>query len=223
MNEPERLHLILIGPPGAGKSTVAGLLVQRMPLAIIATGQLLRHEIATYTPIGRAVKPLLDQGHFAPDTMMDRLMRQWLHEVPANQGVILDGYPRNPKQAVALDGMLADKRRPLSAAIVLTLDDVEAVRRLGGRRICRWAGEPFTLHTSDARAMARCAELGGVLETRDDDRPEIIQERMRVYEQETAPLIAFYAEQGMLAHVEAKGSPEEVTAGVLAAVREHAG
>ncbi len=223
MNEPKRLHLILIGPPGAGKSTVAELLIQHIPLTIIATGQLLRHEIATGTPIGRAVKPLLDQGHFAPDTMMDRLMRQWLHEVPADRGFILDGYPRNPKQAVALDGMLADKRRPLSAAIVLTLDDAEVIRRLSGRRICRWAGEPFTLHTSDAGAIARCAELGGVLETRDDDHPAIIQERLRVYEQATAPLIAFYAKQNMLARVEANGAPETVVAGVLAAVRTHIG
>lgn len=219
----ERLHLVLMGPPGAGKSTVAGLLVQRLPIDVIATGQRLRREIAAGTPIGRAIAPLLDQGHFAPDTLMDRLMRQWLGEVPSDRGFLLDGYPRNPEQAIALEAMLADRRRPLSAAVALQLDDSEAVRRLSGRRSCHWRGEPFTLHVSDAAAVARCAELGGVLEARDDDRPEIIRERLRVYERETAPLIAFYERSGLLARVDARGTPEQVTDRVLAAVRAPAG
>lgn len=214
----ERLHLILIGPPGAGKSTVAGLLVQRAPLTVIATGQRLRQEIAAGTPIGRKIEPLIEQGHFAPDTLIDRLMRQWLREIPTDNGFLLDGYPRNPDQATALEGMLADRRRPLSAAIALELDDDEAMRRLGGRRICRWGGEPFTLHISDAAAVARCAELGGRLETRDDDVPEVIQERLRVYERETEPLLAFYEGRGMLVRVDARGEPAAVAARVLAAV-----
>ena len=215
----ERLHLILIGPPGAGKSTVAGPLVRRAPLTVIATGQRLRQEIAAGTPVGRTISPLLEQGHFAPDTLMDRLMRQWLREVPADHGFLLDGYPRNPEQAIALEGMLADRRRPLTAAIALELDEAEAVRRLGGRRICRWAGEPFTLHLSDEAAVARCAALGGVLETRDDDRPEVIAERLRVYERETEPLINFYDQRGLLHRVDATGSPEQVTERILAQVR----
>lgn len=215
--------MVLIGPPGAGKSTVATLLVNQVPLTVIATGQRLRQEIAANSPIGRKIGPLLEQGHFAPDTLMDRLMRQWLREIPAEHGFLLDGYPRNPDQALALEGMLADRRRPLHAAIALELDDEEAVRRLGGRRICRWEGEPFTLHLSDEAAVARCAALGGTLETRDDDRPEIIQERLRVYERETEPLIAFYAERQLLARVDARGTPEQVAALVLAAVGSRVG
>lgn len=216
----DRLHLILIGPPGAGKSTVAKILETRAPLTVIATGQRLRQEIAAGTPIGKTIEHLLDQGHFAPDTLMDRLMRQWLREVPAESGFILDGYPRNPEQALALEGMLADRRRPLSAAIALELDDDEAVRRLGGRRSCRWAGEPFTLHITDEGAVARCRELGGVLETRDDDKPEVIQERLRVYARETEPVISFYAARGLLAPVDARGAAEEVAERVLDAARQ---
>lgn len=216
MSEP--LHLILIGPPGAGKSTLAALLVRRAPLVTIATGERLRQEIAAASPIGRTIGPLLEQGHFAPDTLMDRLMRQWLREVPPGYGFLLDGYPRNPEQAVALEAMLADRRRPLSAAVALELADDEAVRRLGGRRICRCGEQTFTLHMSDAAAVARCAAMGGVLETRDDDQPAIIQERLRVYERETEPLLAFYGARGLLVRVDAMGAPEQVAARVLAAV-----
>lgn len=216
MTPERRLHLILIGPPGSGKSTVADLLVRQARLTVIATGQQLRQEIAAGSPIGRQIGPLLEQGHFAPDRLMDRLMRQWLREVPADHGFILDGYPRNPEQALALEAMLADRRRPLSAVIALDLDEAEAVRRLSGRRICRGAGEPFTLHIGDAAAVARCAELGGRLEQRDDDQPDVIAERLRVYARETEPVLDFYADAGLLTRIDATNGSAAVAARVLA-------
>lgn len=210
-----RLHIVLIGPPGAGKSTIAGLLARRIPLDVVATGQRLRQEIAAGSPLGRQIEPLLEQGHFAPDALMDRLMREWLATIPTDRGFLLDGYPRSPHQAVALEAMLADLRRPLTCAIALELSDAEAVRRLSGRRICRGGGEPFTLHLDDAAAVARCQERGGTLEQRDDDRPDVIQERLRVYARETEPLLGFYEARGYLRRVDAAGTPEEVAARVL--------
>jgi adenylate kinase len=213
-----RIHMVLIGPPGAGKSTLATLLKQQIPLDVIATGQRLRQEIAAATPIGRQVGQLVDQGHFAPDALMDRLMREWLDTVPAERGFILDGYPRSPHQGMALEAMLADMRRPLSCVVALSLDDQEAIRRLSGRRICRGGGEPFTLHLEDLEAVARCTARGGVLEQREDDKPEVITERLRVYESETEPLLTFYEQRGLLCRVDASGSPATVAARVLAAI-----
>jgi adenylate kinase len=211
-------HLVLIGPPGAGKSTISDLLVGHLPLAVIATGKRLREEIAAGTAIGREIGPILEQGHFAPDSLMDRLMREWLGRIPAGQGFLLDGFPRTVPQARALEDMLADLGRPLDAVVALELGDDEAVRRLGGRRICMGGGEPFTLHIDDAEALARCAARGGSLTRRDDDAPDVILERLRVYADETEPLIAFYRQRGLLTSVDAGGTPAEVTARVLAAI-----
>ncbi|NJN18613.1 MAG: nucleoside monophosphate kinase [Oscillochloris sp.] len=209
------LNIVFIGPPGSGKSTIAANLVERIPLTVIASGQRLRTEIAAGSPIGREIGPLLDQGHFAPDRLMDRLMRNWLSEVPDENGVLLDGYPRSPKQALALTGILADLRRPLNAVIALELNADEAIRRLSGRRICVGGGDKFTLHIDDDEAVARCKASGGTLAQRDDDKPEVIKERMRVYSVETEPVLDFYAESKLLHHIDANGSPDEVTKRVL--------
>ncbi|MEI8308884.1 MAG: nucleoside monophosphate kinase [Chloroflexales bacterium] len=211
-------HLILIGPPGAGKSTISDLLIARIPMAVIATGQRLRQEIAAHSLIGREIGPLMEQGHFASDTLMAQLMRGWFAEVPVGQGFLLDGFPRTVPQALALEEMLADIRRPLDAVVSLELSADEAVRRLSGRRICVGGGESFTLHIDDDAAVARCHTRGGQLTHRDDDIPEVILERLRVYEHETTPLIDFYRQRGILTTINAHGPAAEVAARVLAAI-----
>jgi adenylate kinase len=211
-------HLVLIGPPGAGKSTISELLIRRLPLTVIATGKRLRQEIAAQTPIGREIGPLLEQGHFAPDPLIDRLMRTWLASVPPGQGFLLDGFPRNVPQALALEGMLADLSLRLDGVIALELGEAEALRRLSGRRICRSGGEDVTLHIDDQAAVERCVSSGGQLTIRDDDQPDVIAERLRVYAQATAPLVAFFHERGLLLSVDAHGDPQTVAERVLARI-----
>jgi adenylate kinase len=212
------LNVVLLGPPGAGKSTIAEALIRERGLVSIATGQRLRAEIRARTAIGRAVQRYLDQGELAPDSLMDRLMRASLETLDPEQGFLLDGYPRTLRQARGLNGMLADYRRELHAVVALEVSDEEVVRRLSGRRICEGAGEPFPVHIDDLASILRCQERGGRLVDRDDDRPEVVRQRLSVYHEQTQPLLDFYAGEGLLRRVDATGAPAEVARGALAAL-----
>jgi len=212
------LNIVLLGPPGSGKSTIAEAIVREHRLVVIATGQRLRAEIQSRSALGRAVKPYLDKGDLAPDSLMDRLLRTSLEGLDQRQGFLLDGYPRTLHQARGLDGMLADFERQLHAVIALDVGDEEVVRRLSGRRICEGAGEPFPVHIDDLSSVIRCQERGGHLVARDDDQPEIVRQRLVVYHQQTQPLLEFYQKTNRLHRVDARGTPAEVARRAIAAI-----
>jgi adenylate kinase len=214
------LNIVLLGPPGAGKSTIAEELVHQLPLVPISTGALLRAEIGARTRIGREVAPLLERGDLAPDSLMDRVLRTRLETLTPEEGILLDGYPRTMRQALGLAAMLADYDRILHMVIAIEVSDEEVVRRLGGRRICEGAGEPFPVHIDDLASIIRCRERGGRLVQRDDDRPEIVRQRLIAYHQQTAPLIAYYAGQGLLQRIDGAGAPADVARRTLAVIGE---
>ncbi|HNP69730.1 MAG TPA: nucleoside monophosphate kinase [Kouleothrix sp.] len=220
MTQPpdQPLNLVLVGPPGSGKSTIAEALVHAYTLVSISTGQRLRAEIQARSAIGREVVPYLDRGNLAPDSLMDRLMRGTLERLEPSQGFLLDGYPRTLRQARGLVGMLADFKRELHAVLALGVNDEEVVRRLSGRRICEGAGEPFPVHIDDLSSVMRCQERGGRLVERDDDRPEVVRQRLAVYHEQTQPLLEFYSAAGLLRRIDAQGTPAEVARRALAAL-----
>ena len=215
------LNLVFFGPPGAGKSTQADLLMRRRNMVAVSTGQKLRDTIAAGTSLGHEVEAIIAEGKLIADELMNRLLREWINAIPADHGLILDGYPRTVQQAAFLDQLLAELQRPLDAAIALVLSDEEAVHRLSGRRICRIAGQPDTiLHLEQQEAVDACLAAGGTLVERPDDTADAIVQRLQEYNAKTEPLLRWYADQHQLKLVHADGDPATVSAAIFAQVEQ---
>ena len=205
-------NLVLLGPPGAGKGTQAKELSARLGVPHISTGDMLREAVREGTELGLQAKAVMDRGNLVPDELLTGLVRERISKPDCAGGFILDGYPRNLAQAATLDGLLLALGKGPVAALELDVPDEALVARLGARRSCPGCGMVYNLASSRPAKEGVCDRCQGGLILRDDDRPETIRERLRVYHEKTAPLTAWYGEKDAIRQVPGTGSPADVLA-----------
>jgi len=214
----------LLGPPGAGKGTQAEGLVERYGVVHVSTGDMLRAAVAQSTELGLQAKKYMDAGDLVPDELVIGIVRERLAEDDIQSGgVLLDGFPRTLPQAEALAKVLDELEMQTPLVINLEVDDEEVVRRLSTRRMCRQCGAIYNLDRDGLDVGDKCPKCGGEIYQRDDDKPEAIRERLRVYYEQTAPLIDYYKQRGMLLAVRSEGTVEEVTQRLMKALSERLG
>jgi adenylate kinase len=199
------MKLIFLGPPGAGKGTLAAKAVDMLKLPHISTGVIFRSAIAAKSPLGLKVKAIIDAGKLVDDETTIELVKERLAQEDAQKGYILDGFPRTIPQAEALA-----KFSVVDKVVNFDLPDSQILERLGGRRVCRKCGHNFHMVFDKPKTEGVCDHCGGEVYTRDDDKAEAIQKRLEVYRAQTAPLIDFYRKKGIMADVDARPAVDQV-------------
>jgi adenylate kinase len=215
------MRIVLLGAPGSGKGTQAKRLVERHGIPQISTGDLLRAQRASGTPLGQRAQAAMDAGKLVDDEIVLGMVRERLAEGDTQNGFILDGFPRNLAQAQALDAILGELRKPLDVVVQLEVDYEELTRRIAGRRTCPDCSRVINLFTSPPEAQTEtCAKTGAPHQfyQRPDDEEATVKERLRVYDEQTKPLIAFYEDHGLLEVIDGEGELDEVTARLEEAV-----
>lgn len=213
------MKLILIGAPGSGKGTQAKYLTEKYHIPQIATGDLLRAAVAAQTPLGRQAKAIMDAGQLVPNDIVIGMIRERIARPDADQGFILDGFPRNIAQAEALDDILDKLGKPIDAVLQFDVDAEMLIQRMIGRLTCISCGALFNLFTQPPAIDDKCDECGGSLHHRNDDSEEVIERRLQVFETLTQPLSDYYKHKGVLHILEAHGDVGEVTKRVKSALR----
>jgi len=213
------VRVVLVGPPGAGKGTQAQFIAAHFSIPKISTGDIFRANVSQGTELGMAAKRYMDAGDLVPDEVTIAMVRDRLADDDATDGFLLDGFPRNVPQAERLDAMLAELGTKLDVVLELVVDDQEVIRRLSGRRTCRMCGHIWHVDFEPPDKEGICDICGGELFQRDDDLPATIRHRLEVYAEQTAPLIAFYADRGILIGIDATGLVEDITDRAIDALR----
>ena len=205
------MRCVLVGPPGAGKGTQAQFLAAHYSIPHISTGDIFRANLKAGTDLGNQAKRFMDRGELVPDSVTNEMVKDRLTHDDVANGFLLDGFPRNVAQAEVLRGILADKKTPLHAVLEFSLANEEIVARLSSRRTCRDCGAPSV-------GVDKCPTCGGDVYQREDDKAEVIARRLEVYAEQTAPIISFYRNEGILISVSAVGNVEDITAHAISAL-----
>jgi len=205
------MRLVLVGPPGAGKGTQAQFLAAHFSIPHISTGDIFRANLKAGTELGNQAKGFMDRGELVPDSVTNEMVKDRLTHDDAVNGFLLDGFPRNVAQAEVLRAILADKKTPLHAVLEFSLANEEIVARLSARRTCKDCFQPSV-------GVEKCPSCGGDVYQREDDKAEVIARRLEVYQEQTAPIISFYRNEGLLISVGALGSVEDITANAISAL-----
>ncbi len=214
----QQLNLILFGPPGAGKGTQAERLRGDFSLAYIATGDMLRQNVKEQTELGVKAKEFMDNGDLVPDDLIVAMAAARLRADDAQDGFILDGFPRTLDQAHALDDQLSQMGRRVTAALLIDVPDEEVIRRLSGRRVCVKAGHNYHVEFDPPKHEGVCDQDGSRLIQRDDDQPEVIRNRLRVYHQKTKPLVDYSDEKGLMRRIDGTREPADVHGHIRAVI-----
>jgi adenylate kinase len=214
-----RTFIVFLGPPGSGKGTQAKILEKKLGLPQVATGDLFRYNLKNETEVGLLAKRYMDAGELVPDEVTIRMVEERLAQEDCARGAILDGFPRNLNQAVALDAML-EPYGGVAIAPFFQVEDEVVVERISGRRVCRNCGAVYHVIFNPPRQEGVCDLCGGELYQRDDDKPETVKNRLYVYYKQTGPLIGYYFAKGLLAEIDASLPVEEVTQKLLETLRQ---
>ena len=205
------MHLVLLGPPGAGKGTQGARIAAHLGVPQLATGDVLRAAVKEGTPQGLAAKAFMDRGDLVPDAVILGIMKEALAKPGASKGVVLDGVVRTVPQAEGLARVLSELGRKLDAVLVFNVSDGELIRRLGDRTVCDSCQTPYT----DREPGSKCEKCGGRLVRRKDDEPDAIRHRLEVFQKQTTPVLDWYrqheADGARVIHVNAEGKVEEIT------------
>ena len=214
------MRIVLLGPPGAGKGSLASLCKARLGTPHLSTGELFRHEIARKSRLGHRVQQYVTSGRLVPDALVIEVMADRLRRTGA-AGFALDGFPRTQGQAAGLDRVLRRLKQPLDGAVYLTSPEPLLVRRLSGRRVCERCAENYHLRTRRPRRAGRCDRCGGRLTVRKDDEPRTIRKRLAIDRSAARRLLAYYRRRRLLHCVDGRGHVERVFVRLLRLFRQH--
>jgi adenylate kinase len=214
------LRVVLLGPPGAGKGTQAKLLREKYDACQISTGDILRKAVADQSPLGKQASQFIDRGALVPDDLIVKLVAERLKEKDCEKGFILDGFPRTIQQAESLQEILKRMGLDLSGVLSVQVPHDVIVERLAGRRSCKDCGALYHREFDPPETAGICSRCGGELLQRNDDREDTVSARLKVYDTQTAPLISYYRDRGLLREIDGVGKVQEIANRIVKALGE---